>query len=193
MAAHQLSKSTSNSEPPFQIIAVDLNSKRLELANELGAQVTINPGTQSVRDSIMEITQGQGVDAAVDCTGVVSIVEQMVELIASGGIAVTVGGPSPGLKAAIDVFGMLIKCKTYCGSHQGNADSKKVSVTSILQQCAEADAFYHCQFIPWLADLYTSGHFPLERLQTTYRPDKINEACKDMAEGRVLKPILLWD
>ncbi|KAL6249424.1 hypothetical protein RBB50_003277 [Rhinocladiella similis] len=173
MAAHQLSKSTSNSEPPFQIIAVDLNSKRLELANELGAQVTINPGTQSVRDSIMEITQGQGVDAAVDCTGVVSIVEQMVELIASGGIAVTVGGPSPGLKAAIDVFGMLIKCKTYCGSHQGNADSKK--------------------FIPWLADLYTSGHFPLERLQTTYRPDKINEACKDMAEGRVLKPILLWD
>lgn len=49
------------------------------------------------------------------------------------------------------------------------------------------------QYIPWLADLYAKGQFPLQKLQKTYMPQDINQACRDMLDGKVLKPILLWD
>jgi aryl-alcohol dehydrogenase len=72
----------------------------------------------------MRIMNKEGVDAAIDCTGALPVINEMIELLGSGGVAVTVGGPPPGTEASIDVFDMLIKCKTYSGCHQGNAYSK---------------------------------------------------------------------
>ncbi|KAK9427721.1 chaperonin 10-like protein [Lipomyces doorenjongii] len=171
MAAHHLANSDPTSS--FDIIAVDVNDSRLELAQALGATHIINPNQKTVRDDVMEITGGEGVDATVDCTASLTVINEMIGLVGVGGIAVTVGGPAPGTKASVDVFDMLIKCKTYCGCHQGNAYSKT--------------------FIPWLTELYAQGQFPLEKMQKTYAARDINAACKDMLSGIVLKPVLLWD
>lgn len=124
MAARHL---MSTSGASFDIIAVDFNDSRLELAKELGASRVINPREKPTREAVLEITSGEGLDAAVDCTGSLDVINEMIGLIAVGGIAVTVGGPPPGSKASVDVFDMLIKCKTYSGCHQGNAYSKEVS------------------------------------------------------------------
>lgn len=128
MAASHLATSSSNLDSAFEIIAVDIDDARLELAKELRASKVINSRRESTREAIMSITNDEGLDAAVDCTGVLSVINEMIELVGSGGMAVTVGGPPPGTKASVDVFDMLIKCKTYSGCHQGNSYSKTVGV-----------------------------------------------------------------
>ncbi|RMJ02442.1 hypothetical protein BHE90_016256 [Fusarium euwallaceae] len=172
MAANHLRTSSSSAEA-FDIIAIDLVNSRLELAMELGATHVINPGQQNLGEVVVKVTQGDLLDAAVDCTGSLAVISEMITLTGRGGIAVSVGGPPPGDKVSVDVFDMLISCKTYCGSHQGNAYSKA--------------------FIPWLAKLYAKGQYPLEKMQRTYAAEDINSACQDMLSGAVLKPILLWD
>lgn len=110
------------------IIALDIVDERLSLALDLGATHVINSKRENTEERVAELTNGHGLDAAVDCTGVIAVINSMVSLVGAGGVAVTVGGPSPGLKASIDVFDMLINCKTYRGCHQGNSYSKTVSV-----------------------------------------------------------------
>lgn len=126
MAANHLRKSTQ--DVTFEIVAIDVHSTRLELAKDLGATHVINAANEVGKEALMRITHGQGIDAAIDCTGNINVVNDMIESVGFGGIAVTVGGPSPGTKASVDVFDMLIKCKTYTGCHQGNAYAKEVSL-----------------------------------------------------------------
>lgn len=109
-----------------KIIVVDVDKGRLELAKEFGATHCINPKTDDVKSSIMKLTNGEGVDAAVDCSGVLSVINSMIEVIGSGGIAVTVGNPPNGSKASVDIFPFILGSKTYCASHQGNSYSKSV-------------------------------------------------------------------
>jgi aryl-alcohol dehydrogenase len=126
MVAHHLSSRTQEPGILDKIIAIDLNKSRIEHAKELDTMHTICGSEEDVENCLKEMTQGEGVDAAIDCTGVISVVEKMVECVGVGGLAVTVGGPSLRLEVYVDVFGMLIGCKTYRGCRQGNAYSKEV-------------------------------------------------------------------
>ncbi|OES46741.1 alcohol dehydrogenase [Domibacillus iocasae] len=51
------------------VIAVDMLDERLEMAKELGADYTINGKEANVLEEIARITNGQGADAAIDCSG----------------------------------------------------------------------------------------------------------------------------
>ncbi|KAE9369100.1 aryl-alcohol dehydrogenase [Stipitochalara longipes BDJ] len=170
MAANIISQ--DNPQVLSQIIAVDVNESRLELAKDLGATHTINPEKEDVRAKLSEITGQEGLDAAVDCSGVLSVINTMIESIGAGGIAVTIGNPGNESKASIPILPFIAGAKTYCASHQGNADSKS--------------------FIPRLASLHQQGRLPINRLQKTYSAENINEAIADMKSGSVIKPVLLW-
>ena len=123
LAANQLRETAKAN---FSIVAIDIHGNRLELARELGATETINSSTDDLVARVQTITKGEGFDAAIDCTGVIPVVKNMVSVVGVGGIAVQVGGPPPGKTVPIDAFDMLIKCKSYVGCHQGNAYSKEV-------------------------------------------------------------------
>ena len=51
------------------VIASDYNSKRLDLARAMGAQVTLNPGTDDVVARVRELTGGDGVDLVCEMSG----------------------------------------------------------------------------------------------------------------------------
>jgi len=51
------------------VIASDFNSTRLELAREMGAHVTLNPGTDDVVARVRELTGGDGVDLFCEMSG----------------------------------------------------------------------------------------------------------------------------
>ena len=101
-----------------------MNESRLKLANDLGATHIINSSNTEVSKAVMDITKQEELDARLDCTGVLSIINNMIELIGHGGTAVTVGNPPTGAKAAVEIFPFILRSKTYCASHQGNAYSK---------------------------------------------------------------------
>ncbi|KAH8749245.1 hypothetical protein F5883DRAFT_435924 [Diaporthe sp. PMI_573] len=154
-------------------IPIDLVGSRLELVKGFGATRVVNPAQGTLGELVAEITKGDLLDAVLDCTGSLAVIDDMIKLTGRGGIAVSVGGPPPGAKLLVDVFDMLISCKTYRGCHQGKICSKT--------------------FIPWLAELYSKGLFPIEKMQKIYVVDDINFACQEMLSGIVLKPVLLWD
>jgi threonine 3-dehydrogenase len=51
------------------VIASDYNPTRLELARNMGAQVTLNPGTDDVVARVRELTGGDGVDLVCEMSG----------------------------------------------------------------------------------------------------------------------------
>lgn len=111
------------------IIVVDVNDDRLNMAKELGATHLLNPNTTDVREAILNLTENEGPDVSVDCTGVLSVINQMIENMAPGGKAITVGGTPHGQKASVEVHQFISKCGTYTACHQGNAVSREASDT----------------------------------------------------------------
>lgn len=52
-----------------RIIAVDVLDARLELAQQLGADATINSSKENPVERLRAMTYGEGVDIAIDCSG----------------------------------------------------------------------------------------------------------------------------
>jgi threonine dehydrogenase-like Zn-dependent dehydrogenase len=52
-----------------RVIAIDVGGARRELGRELGADAVLDPGATDVVAALKGLTGGEGVDAALDCTG----------------------------------------------------------------------------------------------------------------------------
>lgn len=80
------------------IIAIDLVEQRLELARELGATHVLNPKTTSdVVEEIKRLTRN-GADFALECTGVLTVLEQSIECLGCLGTAASIGVSKAGVK-----------------------------------------------------------------------------------------------
>ena len=108
------------------IIAVDIQDSRLELAKELGATMTINSKGVNVVEEIKKVCPPTGVKYALDCSGVPAVIEQMIDSLTTRGRACSVGAPSPGKRAAVDIFSHLIMGREYVGCHQGESVAREV-------------------------------------------------------------------
>jgi threonine 3-dehydrogenase len=76
------------------VIASDLNSKRLELARAMGAQVTLNPKSDDVVARVRELTGGDGVDLVCEMSGHPSGHAQALAAARMGGRVNLLGTPS---------------------------------------------------------------------------------------------------
>ena len=165
-----------------QVIAIDLVDDRLKLAEELGATHIINSKQDAdVVKTIKDLTHG-GANFAVDCTGVVPVIEMLIECIGPRGVAATVGVPPPGKKIKIDPLTFLLENKTYVGVIEGDSNPEVVSA-----ECNRADesVLTVSQFIPELMELHRSGNFPIERLCKVYPIEKLETALSDLKSGSV--------
>ena len=74
------------------VIVSELNEYRRRLAKQLGADIIIDPNNENVIEKILEITEGEGVDKAIDCaagTGITT--NQSLAVIKKGGKVAFVG------------------------------------------------------------------------------------------------------
>ena len=76
---------------PAQIIMVDLDDNRLEVAKRLGATDTVNSSDGKAAEAIKEKTGGLGVDTAIEAVGIPATFELCQEIIAPGGTIANVG------------------------------------------------------------------------------------------------------
>lgn len=82
---------------PAEIIMVDLDDHRLAIARQFGATHTIRADEPDLAARIFELTDGKGVDTAIEAVGVPSTFEFCEEIIAAGGVIANIG--VHGLKA----------------------------------------------------------------------------------------------
>jgi alcohol dehydrogenase len=149
-----------------EVIAVDANADKLVTATEFGASRVVTPA-----DAI-----AAGVLAAVviEAVGRAAAFETAVALTAPGGRTVTVGLPAPDDLATISPLKLVAEGRSITGSYLGS------SIPS--------------RDIPLFIDLWRAGRLPVEKLMSsTIRLSELNEAMDELAAGRAIRQMIVFD
>ena len=86
------------------IIGIDSIEKRLRLARELGADVTINFKEKDPVAAIMEITKGRGVDVAIEAFGAEATFQSCMRVLKPGGTLSSLGVYSQDIRIPVKAF-----------------------------------------------------------------------------------------
>ena len=159
------------------IVAVDINPARLQMALDLGASHALAPADFAEAASLVEhvksISQVSGFQYAIDTTGVPSVLRQAFDCCGPLGVTAMIAPGVPGTEVCVEMLGLL-PGKSLRGVIQGDSVSKT--------------------FIPELIDLWQQGQFPFEKMLTKYASiDSIEDAAQAMGRGEVIKPIIILD
>jgi len=76
---------------PGEIIMIDLDDNRLEVAKRFGATSTINSSDGKAMEAVMKLTDGRGVDTAIEAVGIPATFELCEKIIAPGGVIANIG------------------------------------------------------------------------------------------------------
>jgi S-(hydroxymethyl)mycothiol dehydrogenase len=155
------------------IIAVDIDPKKLQWAEEFGATHTINGRETDVVEGIKALTDGNGANVVVDAVGRPETFKQAFYGRDLAGTVVLVGVPTPDMTIElplIDVFG------------RGGATK-----SSWYGDCLPSRDF------PMLIDLYLQGRLPLDKfVSETIALDDVEEAFHRMERGEVLRSVVVF-
>jgi threonine dehydrogenase-like Zn-dependent dehydrogenase len=137
-----------------RVIAVETNAERLALAKQFGADTVVDASQQDPEKALKELTRGEGVDLALDCTGVAAARLAAVRAAKTWGTVCFVG---EGGEVTLDVSrDLLRKQLTLIGSWTFSAMGQA--------ECAR-----------YVAD----NRIPLERIFThRWKLDQVQEAYR---------------
>jgi alcohol dehydrogenase len=76
---------------PSKIIAIDLDDSRLKRAADFGATDTVNSGDKDWKAQVLALTDGQGVDVAIEAVGVPQTFTMATEIVRPGGSVANIG------------------------------------------------------------------------------------------------------
>jgi alcohol dehydrogenase len=76
---------------PAQIIMIDMDDNRLDIATRFGATAILNNKDGSAVDKLMQMTGGRGVDAAIEAVGVPASFLTCEDIVAPGGVIANIG------------------------------------------------------------------------------------------------------
>jgi alcohol dehydrogenase len=76
---------------PSKIIAIDLDEGRLARASEFGATDTVNSGDSDWKNQVLALTDGAGVDVAVEAVGVPETFTMATVIVRPGGNVANIG------------------------------------------------------------------------------------------------------
>ncbi len=156
------------------IIAIDVENEKLEIAGDFGATMGINAGEENLHRKIRKLTDGRGADYVFVTVGSKQAIDISYRFIRRGGMVVIVGMPASDVKSEFTPLGLAGSVQTIKGSFMG-------------QTRLDVD-------IPWLLDLYHQGRLKLDELITNRYPiEQINEAFTDTLSGKSLRNVLIID
>jgi alcohol dehydrogenase len=82
---------TSQFYTPAEIIVIDMDDNRLNVAKTFGATQIINSSDGKAVEKVMKLTNNKGVDVAIEAVGVEATFELCTEIIAAGGHIANIG------------------------------------------------------------------------------------------------------
>lgn len=155
------------------IIAVDIDDRKLEWARDFGATHTINSTHTDPVEAIRELTDGNGVNVAIEAVGNPVTYEQAFYSRDLAGTVVLVGVPSPDMKIELPLLEVF-----------GRGGSLK---SSWYGDCLPTRDF------PMYIDLYLQGRLDLDRfVSETISLDDVEEAFHKMERGEVLRSVVVF-
>ena len=76
---------------PAEIIMIDMDENRLNVAKTFGATHVINSSKENAVEKIMSLTNGRGVDAAIEAVGIAATFELCERIVGVGGHIANIG------------------------------------------------------------------------------------------------------
>jgi len=152
------------------VVVVDPVASKRELADELGATVTLDGKDANLVELLREKCRG-GADYAFEAAGLPSLAAIAFDAVRPGGMVVLVGVPADGELVSFPGNVVVRSEKIVTGTFYGSA-RPPLDMALIMR-------------------LYGEGKFPLDRFITERYPlGQINEAFAAMLEGRVVRAVL---
>jgi aryl-alcohol dehydrogenase len=152
------------------VIVVEPNAGRRELAKKVGVTHVVDPTTTPDLTARLIELSGGGLNYAVDTSGKPQVAQQAFAALAVRGEL-----------ALIAFYGMTATASFGLLDFTG----KGLKVRGVT----EGDAIPE-QFIPKLVELHMQGRFPLDRIVKYYDFESINQAIDDQHSGATIKPIV---
>ena len=153
---------------PAEIIMLDLDDNRLEVAKRFGATAAINSGDGKAVEAILKLTGGRGVDTAIEAVGIPATFELCEQIIAPGGTIANIG--VHGTKVAL---------------HLERLWDRNITITTRLVDTVST---------PMLLSILGAGKLDPKRLIThRFKLDRILDAYEtfaNAASARALKVII---
>lgn len=154
------------------IIAVDIDDRKLEWAKAFGATHTINSRHTDAVEAIRALTDGNGVNVAIEAIGKPETFKQAFYARDHAGTVVLVGVPSPDMTIELPLLEVF-----------GRGGAVK---SSWYGDCLPSRDF------PMFIDLYLQGRLDLERfVSETITLDDVEAAFHKMERGEVLRSVVL--
>ncbi|MGE2730300.1 S-(hydroxymethyl)mycothiol dehydrogenase [Mycolicibacterium vaccae] len=155
-----------------QIIAVDMDNRKLEWARDFGATHTINARDLDPVKTIQDLTDGFGVDVIIDAVGRPETWKQAFYARDLAGTVVLVGVPTPDMTLEMPLIDFFSRGGSLKSSWYGD--------------CLPERDF------PTLISLYLQGRFPLDQfVSERIGLDQIEDAFHKMHNGEVLRSVVI--
>src|SRR3954466_7054463 len=155
-----------------QVIAVDVDKRKLDWARGFGATDTVDGSSEDVVERLRELTGGFGPDVVIEAVGRPETYRQAFDARDLAGTVVLVGVPNPTMTVElplIEVFG-----------HGGTLKS------SWYGDCLPSRDF------PLLVDLWQTGRLDLDAfVSERITLDDVEEAFHKMERGEVLRSVVM--
>jgi alcohol dehydrogenase len=153
---------------PAQVMMVDLDDSRLEAATRFGATAVINSADGKALERVMQLTEGRGVDTAIEAVGIPETFELCEKLLAPGGVLANIG-----------VHGTKVDL------HLESLWDRNISITTRLVDTVSTPMLLRTLRARKLdAKRLITHRFKLDRIQDAY------EAFAHAADTRALKVII---
>ena len=156
-----------------QIIAIDTNPAKFDLARDFGATHTFDPsGAADPVEAVLEVSDG-GVDYSFECIGNVEVMGQALAVAHRGwGQSIIIGVAGAGEEIHARPF-LLVTGRSWRGSAFGGVRGRTQ--------------------VPKFVDQYMSGRIKLDEYVTETRPlEEINTALDKMHAGEVIRTVIRY-
>ncbi len=157
-----------------RIIAIDINTKKFEMARLLGATDLINPNDHDgpVQQVIIDLTDG-GVDYSFECIGNVSVMRSALECCHKGwGESIIIGVAGAGQEISTRPF-QLVTGRVWRGTAFGGVKGRSQ--------------------LPGYVERYLRGEIKVDEMITHTMPlEEINCAFDLMHEGQSIRSVILY-
>ncbi|MES2221546.1 MAG: alcohol dehydrogenase catalytic domain-containing protein [Acidobacteriota bacterium] len=158
------------------VIAVDVNPARLQLASQFGASETLladrsDQGLLRAASEVHNRNGGRGADYAFECTAIPELGPAPLSMIRNGGTAIGVSGIEEVVPIDMELF-----------------EWDKIYINPLYGACRPKRDF------PLLMDLYLKQQLRLDAMVTRrYALDGLEQAFHDMHAGINAKGVLIFD
>lgn len=153
---------------PNTIIVIDMDDNRLEMAKQMGATHVINPNKEDAVAKVFEITNGRGVDCAMEAVGLPATWDICQKIVKEGGNLANVGVHGSSVNFELN--------KLWIKNLKITTGLVNTNTTGLLLKACE------CSKLP--IDKLATHHFKFDEIEKAY------DVFKHAAETKAMKVII---